>query len=54
MDVKVMLMLGEESKKSKETKRVIRIHQYSVMPKTIGTTSAMAKRLYKIPFVSTH
>lgn len=48
MDVKVMSMLGEESKKSKETKRVIRIHPYSVIPKMAGKTPTMFKRLYKI------
>lgn len=48
MDVKVMSMLGEES--NKETKRVIRIHPYSTIPKMTGKTPSMFKRLhlYKI------
>lgn len=48
MDVEVMLVLGEES--NKETKRVIRIHPYSTIPKMTGKTPAMLKRLhlYKI------
>lgn len=47
MDVKVML--GEESKKSKETKRVIRVHPYSKIPKMVGKTPSMLKRLHKTP-----
>lgn len=45
MDVKVMLMLGEES--NKETKRVI--HPYSTIPKMVGKTPSMLKRLHKTP-----
>lgn len=42
-----MLMLGEES--NKETKRVIRIHPYSEIPKMVGKTPSMLKRLHKTP-----